>query len=237
MTGAVSAIDSKVLEDRPIVNLGQGLQGAIPNLNVTTSGRPGTGSSFNIRGTTALSGSSPLVLVDGVEMDPNLINPQDVKSVSVLKDAASAAIYGTRAAYGVVLITTKGGRKDQPTQVSFDASVSFNGPTTRPTYMNSMEWVNWMNTAEYNTSGRALYSEFDEEFMEHVQAYYNDPVNNSPVYVSSNPNLSKNGTRYSYCGNTDWMEEMYKKTYPVQNYGVNISGGTKKLLIIPLWDI
>ena len=228
LTGAVSAIDSKVLEDRPIVNLGQGLQGAIPNLNVTTSGRPGTGSSFNIRGTTALSGSSPLVLVDGVEMDPNLINPQDVKSVSVLKDAASAAIYGTRAAYGVVLITTKGGRKDQPTQVSFDASVSFNGPTTRPTYMNSMEWVNWMNTAEYNTSGRALYSEFDEEFMEHVQAYYNDPVNNSPVYVSSNPNLSKNGTRYSYCGNTDWMEEMYKKTYPVQNYGVNISGGTKK---------
>lgn len=146
-----------------------------------------------------------------MEMDPNLINPQDVKSVSVLKDAASAAIYGTRAAYGVVLITTKGGRKDQPTQVSFDASVSFNGPTTRPTYMNSMEWVNWMNTAEYNTSGRALYSEFDEEFMEHVQAYYNDPVNNSPVYVSSNPNLSKNGTRYSYCGNTDWMEEMYKK--------------------------
>ena len=228
LTGAVSAIDSKVLEDRPIVNLGQGLQGAIPNLNVTTSGRPGTGSSFNIRGTTALSGSSPLVLVDGVEMDPNLINPQDVKSVSVLKDAASAAIYGTRAAYGVVLITTKGGRKDQPTQVSFDASVSFNGPTTRPTYMNSMEWVNWMNTAEYNTSGRALYSEFDEEFMEHVQAYYNDPANNSPVYVSSNPNLSKNGTRYSYCGNTDCMEEMYKKTYPVQNYGVNISGGTKK---------
>ena len=94
-----------------IVNLGQGLQGAIPNLNVTTSGRPGQGSSFNIRGTTAMSGSSPLVLVDGVEMDPNLINPQDVKSVSVLKDAASASIYGARAAYGVVLITTKGAVK------------------------------------------------------------------------------------------------------------------------------
>ena len=104
LTGAVSAVDGKVLEDRPIVNLGQGLQGAIPNLNVTTSGRPGQGSSFNIRGTTAMSGSSPLVLVDGVEMDPNLINPQDVKSVSVLKDAASASIYGARAAYGVVLI-------------------------------------------------------------------------------------------------------------------------------------
>lgn len=147
----MSAVDGKVLEDRPIVNLGQGLQGAIPNLNVTTSGRPGQGSSFNIRGTTAMSGSSPLVLVDGVEMDPNLINPQDVKSVSVLKDAASASIYGARAAYGVVLITTKGGRKDQPTQVSFDASVSFNGPTTRPTYMNSMQYATWMNTAQQNT--------------------------------------------------------------------------------------
>ncbi|WP_032574679.1 TonB-dependent receptor plug domain-containing protein, partial [Bacteroides fragilis] len=167
LTGAVSAVDGKVLEDRPIVNLGQGLQGAIPNLNVTTSGRPGQGSSFNIRGTTAMSGSSPLVLVDGVEMDPNLINPQDVKSVSVLKDAASASIYGARAAYGVVLITTKGGRKDQPTQVSFDASVSFNGPTTRPTYMNSMQYATWMNTAQQNTVGRDY---FDAEWMQHIEA-------------------------------------------------------------------
>lgn len=225
LTGAVSAIDSKVLEDRPIINLGQGLQGAIPNLNVTTSGRPGQGSTFNIRGTTALSGSTPLVLVDGVEMDPNLINPQDVQSVSVLKDAASAAIYGSRAAYGVVLITTKGGRKDQPTQVSFDASVSFNGPTTRPTYMNSMQYATWMNDAQNNTVGRDY---FDAEWMQHIEAYYKDPVNNSPVFVHSDPSISKNGTKYTYAGNTNWMDELYKKTYPVQKYNVNISGGGKK---------
>lgn len=230
LTGAVSAVDSKVLADRPIVNLGQGLQGAIPNLNITTSGRPGDTSSFNIRGTNALGGSSPLVLVDGVEMDPNLINPQDVKSVSVLKDASSAAIYGARAAYGVVLITTKGGRKDQATQVTFDASVSFNGPTTRPTYMNSMEYIDWMNTAEFNTSGRPMYERFDQELIDHAKAYFNDPKNNDPVYVSSNtgPWFSNNGTKYTYCGNTDWMKEMYKKSYPVQKYGVNISGGSKK---------
>ena len=225
LTGAVSAVDSKVLEDRPIVNLGQGLQGAIPNLNVTTSGRPGEGSSFNIRGTTAMSGSSPLVLVDGVEMDPNLINPQDVQSVSVLKDAASASIYGARAAYGVVLITTKGGRKDQPTQVSFDASVSFNGPTTRPTYMNSMQYATWMNTAQQNTVGRDY---FDAEWMQHIEAYYKDPANNSPVFIHSDPSISKNGTKYTYAGNTNWMKEMYKKNYPVQKYNVNISGGGKK---------
>lgn len=117
LTGAVSAVDDKVLADRPIVNLGQGLQGTIPNLNITTSGQPGKGSSFNVRGETSINGGSPLVLVDGVQMDPNLINPQDVASVSVLKDAASASIYGARAAYGVILITTKSGRKNMPSQV------------------------------------------------------------------------------------------------------------------------
>ena len=85
LTGAVSAVDDKVLADRPIVNLGQGLQGTIPNLNITTSGQPGKGSSFNVRGETSINGGSPLVLVDGVQMDPNLINPQDVASVSVLR--------------------------------------------------------------------------------------------------------------------------------------------------------
>lgn len=111
MTGAVSALGEEMLADRPITDLGQGLQGAIPNLNITTSGQPGSGSSYNVRGETSINGGSPLVLVDGVEMDPNLINPADVASVSVLKDAASASIYGTKAAYGVVLITTKGGKR------------------------------------------------------------------------------------------------------------------------------
>lgn len=169
LTGAVSAVDDKVLADRPIVNLGQGLQGTIPNLNITTSGQPGAGSSFNVRGETSINGGSPLVLVDGVQMDPNLINPQDVASVSVLKDAASASIYGARAAYGVILITTKSGRKNVPTQISFDASVSFNSPTTRPSYMNSMQYANWMNAAGQNTNGRDIFSQ-DE--MDHIKAYY-----------------------------------------------------------------
>ena len=125
-------------------------------MNITTSGQPGKGSSFNVRGETSINGGSPLVLVDGVQMDPNQINPQDVASVSVLKDAASASIYGARAAYGVILITTKSGRKNMPTQVSFDASVSFNSPTTRPEYMNSMEYAHWMNAANNTTSGRDL---------------------------------------------------------------------------------
>lgn len=229
LTGAVSAVDSKVLEDRPIINLGQGLQGTIPNLNITTSGQPGKGSTYNVRGETSINGGSPLVLVDGVEMDPNLINPQDVASVSVLKDAASASIYGARAAYGVILITTKTGKKNMPTQVSLDASISFNSPTTRPSYMNSMEYANWMNAANNLTNGRDLFSA-DE--MEHITAYFNDPANNSPVFVTNDPNSWQYGNcqagKYAYCGNTDWMKEMYKKSYPLQQYNVNISGGSDK---------
>ena len=118
-------------------------------------------------------------------MDPNLINPQDVASVSVLKDAASASIYGARAAYGVILISTKTGKKNMPTQVSLDASISFNSPTTRPSYMNSMEYANWMNAANNLTNGRDLFSA-DE--MEHITAYFNDPANNSPVFVTNDPN-------------------------------------------------
>lgn len=226
LTGAVSAVDSKVLEDRPLVNLGQGLQGAISNLNITTSGRPGEGSTYNIRGTTSLSGGGPLILVDGVQMDPNLINPQDVQSVSVLKDAASASIYGSRAAYGVVLITTKGGRKSQPTRISVDASLSFNGPTTRPKYMNSLEYANYMNDASTTTNGRPYFGELQ---MKHIEAYYRDPVNNLPVYEDATNPESAGGTKYIYCGNTDWMDAMYKKNYPVQNYNVNISGGSEKV--------
>ena len=97
-----------------------------------------------------------MVLIDGVESSVSQIAEipaDDIESVSVLKDAASASIYGVRAANGVILITTKSGRKNMPTQVSFDASVSFNSPTTRPEYMNSMEYAHWMNAANNTTSG------------------------------------------------------------------------------------
>ncbi len=112
LSGAVAAVDGKVLQDRPITNIGQGLQGVVPNLNITMNngGAPGATSSFNIRGNTSLNGGSPLVLVDNVQMDANLVNPDDIESISVLKDAASASIYGARAAYGVILITTKKGK-------------------------------------------------------------------------------------------------------------------------------
>ena len=111
VTGAVSMVGSEVIESRPVANVTQALQGAIPGLNLTTSVNGGdlnSGMSINIRGTGSISSNDdPLVLIDGIEGDLTLVNPNDIESVSVLKDAASASIYGSRAAFGVILITTK----------------------------------------------------------------------------------------------------------------------------------
>ena len=142
LTGAVAAVAGDVLENRPITNVGQGLQGVVPNLNVTMSkgGAPGSSSDFNIRGNNSINGGSPLVLVDNVQMDANLVNPEDIASISVLKDAASAAIYGARAANGVVVITTKRGRAMDKAHITLRTQWGIS-------QLAKGEW-NLMNTAE-----------------------------------------------------------------------------------------
>lgn len=221
LTGSVATVGSDVIEDRPLTNLGAGLQGAIANLNISSSnGAPGTGSTFNIRGTTNLSGGGPLILVDGIEMDPNLINPQDVKDVTVLKDAASASIYGARAAFGVILITTKTGFVTQKPVVSLSANYSINVPTVHADYMNSMEYTQWMNDANTTSNGSNY---FDDITMEHVRNYYNDPQNNLPVFHHPDDSPSK----YRYCGNTDWYEALNKNSYSMQQYNISVQGGSE----------
>ena len=113
LTAAVDQVTNETLENRSVPNLTQGLQGVMPNLNITLlDGKPIQAPSYNIRGTTSIGqGGSALVLIDGVEGDPSLLNPNDIASVSMLKDAASASIYGARGAFGVVLITTKNPEK------------------------------------------------------------------------------------------------------------------------------
>ena len=110
LTGAITAVDEKALEDRVSPNLTSMLQGAVPGLNITTSsGNPGSTGTFNIRGTGSINGGSPLVLIDGSEGEIDRVNPNDVESISVIKDASAAAVYGARAAFGVILVTTKKG--------------------------------------------------------------------------------------------------------------------------------
>lgn len=220
LTGAVASVSSDVLESRPLTNLSQGLQGTIANLNMSAgNGSPGNGYGFNIRGTTSINGSSPLILVDGVQMDANLINPADVESVSVLKDAASASIYGTQAAYGVVLITTKKGKEQKP-QVSLSANWAWNSPTRMPDYIDSWSYANFLNETNRNSGGGDY---FDQNYMDHIYAYYTDPEHNLPVFVDpSDPD------KYQYCGNTDWIRELRKTNSLMQQYTLSINGGTDR---------
>ena len=128
LTGAVGVATSERLQNRPIANVGEGLQGVIPNLNIAPqNGDPAQSPSFNIRGYQSINGGSPLILVDNVPMDLNRINPNDIESVSVLKDASAAAVYGARAAFGVVLVTTKSGKAGK-VRVSLNSQFSLGKP-------------------------------------------------------------------------------------------------------------
>jgi len=219
LTGAVSTVTSEVLESRPITTLGQGLQGTAPNLNVTQgSGAPGKGSTFNVRGNTSINGGGPLILVNGVPMDPNLISPSDIESVTILKDAASAAIYGARAAYGVILITTKSGKKDKPV-ISFSTLFSSNSPTSKIDFIDTKDRIAYMNEASMRVNGRNY---FDDLTMEAMMAYYNDPSKpNSFVHPSSKD-------EWRGVANTNWEDVLMNKSYPMQQHTASITGGSEK---------
>ena len=123
LTGAVSTIDTKVMDSRPVTDVARALQGTTPGLSITSSsGAIGQSPEIKLRGNVgSLSGGgNPLILVDNVEIpDLQMVNPEDIESISVLKDAASSSIYGTRAAWGVILITTKSGKKNTPAKISY----------------------------------------------------------------------------------------------------------------------
>lgn len=224
LTGAVASVSGDILDNRPISNIGQGLQGVIPNLNVSTgSGLPGQGSTYNIRGTTSLSGGSPLILVDGVQMDPNLVNPQDVSSISVLKDAASAAIYGARGAFGVILITTKQGTKNQKATISVNANLGLRQPTVIPKTMGSVDYANYMNMVVKNSGWGAPY--FDDEYMSAIKKYQANPIAENAVFMYSK---SSDKTKYEYSGDTDWYGDIMNTVALSQQYNISLNGGTDK---------
>ena len=222
LSGAVAAVDGKVLQDRPITNIGQGLQGVVPNLNITMNngGAPGATSSFNIRGNTSLNGGSPLVLVDNVQMDANLVNPDDIESISVLKDAASASIYGARAAYGVILITTKKGKKSDKPTVSLSATGYWQSPALTFHNVYSMQYLTMMDEAYQNDGGSGHY--FKSQVYQYAEDYFNGKYD-SPVFFDTAYDTYK----YGYCGNTDWWDELYKTSFS-QIYTANISGGNDR---------
>lgn len=222
LTGAVSQVTSKVLENRPITNLGQGLQGVVPNLNISfDGGDPNAEVKMNIRGLASISGegSSPLVMVDGVQMNMNMVNPEDVESVSVLKDASSSAIYGARGAFGVILITTKKGKTDRKPVIEYSGSIQLNTHTYLPDMLSAPDYMDAMNESSFNNTGKDKYS---AEQVQWVKDYYNDPVNN-PVY-----HMMENGKIFWNSNNNNY-KQMLQKWAPTHKHTVNISGGSKAI--------
>lgn len=229
LTGAVGTAKGDVLENRPIGNIGQGLQGVIPNLNISfNSGKPDGATTFNVRGNTSLNGGGALVLVDGVESDVSLLNPNDVESISVLKDAASASIYGARAAFGVVLITTKKGKKGEKLRVTYSNNFAWTSPANLPDMPRSDRWVRAMNLANRNTSGSDY---FNERFVAAVDAHIQDPLKNPAVLLDKTGigDGSHTGSHpgWAYVGNTNWFEEAYKTAF-MQQHNASVTGGTDK---------
>ena len=155
LTAAVDQVTSEALENRAVPNITQGLQGVMPNLNIKLlDGKPIAAPSYNIRGTTSIGqGGSALILIDGVEGDPSLLNPNDIASVSMLKDAASASIYGARGAFGVVLITTKNPEKGK-TSVTFSSNYAIKKPMGVPDFVtDGYTWVTMFKDAFLNGDG------------------------------------------------------------------------------------
>lgn len=232
LTGAVTTASGDILENRPIGNIAQGLQGMVPNLNITfNSGQPNQAAQINIRGNTSLNGGNALILVDGVEIsDLSLINPQDVESVSVLKDASAAAVYGARAAFGVMLVTTKKGNRNQKTRVNYSNNFSWSSPARLPEMPRSDVWVRMWNKAyAYDTPGGYY---FNDKFLKYLDAHIADPKNNPAILVDTegiqNSNYNPSNPGWAYVGNTNWLEEFYRNSAFMQQHNASISGGTER---------
>lgn len=231
VTNAVAKVKGDLLKDRPVSNVASALQGELAGVEVrTTSGAPGSGVQINVRGATSINengNSNPLFVVDGVPMDENFdlvnINPQDIESIEVLKDASSSAIYGSRGANGVVIITSKKGNDDGKTRVTFSADYSLSSPERYMDIMSPEEWIEWRKKSnnvryvnQYGLKGAKATDSYAERLAIIGSAsanYVNDPRWDMP--------------NYGGLALIDWQKAIFQSAL-AQNYNLSISSGNKK---------
>lgn len=230
LTGSVASVKGDALEHRPVVDATQSLQGLVPGLSVSNggSGRPGATGSLSLRGQGNLSGNSaPYVLVDGVEMSLSDVNPNDIENISVLKDAAACAIYGARAAYGVILVTTKQGEEGKM-RASYQGTLGWSAPTVLPDMVNSLDFVKFWNDGVSNTgAANRMYS---EQKIADLEQYMRDPSSIDP-WGDLAPGESLNAAFENSergLGNTDYFDLHYKNYSFKHNHNLSFSGGSKK---------
>lgn len=205
LTGSVANVDSKLIESRPMTSVSAGLQGLLPGVTITQrSGQPGAdGGTIRVRGTGTFNNANPMVIVDGVEGAMDDIDPNDIQSISVLKDAASSAIYGSKAANGVILITTKRG-KEGKTSISYSGNFGWQDITEFPKYASSAEYAMLTNEAlAYNGK--------------------------DPQFTEEDIQLFKNGSSPFTHPNTNWHDLLYTESGFQQQHNISLTGGTEQV--------
>ena len=241
LTGAVDVISEKTLANRSAATVSQMVQGAAPNLNISAmnlGGEPGARRNWNIRGIGTLEGTSsgspnfsnpsdgPLILVDGMEASIDRIDPESIESISVLKDASASAIYGSRAPFGVILVTTKRGKRNQPVRVSYSNNISINTPLNLPHFVDVVTWMAAYNQA-CNYGGV-------------TNVYPDEQVQRAKDYVAGNYKYEYNPDhadrinsvwqpRWQGNANYDWPSMIMQRRTPMQKHNVNVEGGGDKM--------
>jgi TonB-linked SusC/RagA family outer membrane protein len=229
LTGAVDQVVSSALENRQMSNLTQGLKGIVPNLNIRIAdGKPNQAPSYNIRGLTSIGqGGSALILIDGVEGDPSMINPNDVANISVLKDAASASIYGARGAFGVVLISTKNPSKGK-TSITYSSNFSIRKPIAVPDLvtdgytfarMFAESYVNWENTFP-SAVNKTL--KFSQVYLDELKRR-----STNPLPTDKTVEIDPVSGDYVYYASDDKYKQLYKDYTTGNEQNVSISGSSE----------
>lgn len=203
LTGAVSAVSGEQLSGLPATNVANMLQGKLPGVSITSeTGQPGReGTSIRIRGVGTMNNSDPMVLVDGLECSMNDVNPNDIENISVLKDAAAASIYGTRAANGVILITTKRGKAGKPT-LTYNGYVGWQKAVRKPHHLSSSQYAELYNEGRINEGA-------------------------APAYTAEDIEKYRNGSDPDNYPNTKWMDLLLQGSGFTHNHNVSLNGGTE----------
>ncbi|MBE7179087.1 MAG: TonB-dependent receptor plug domain-containing protein, partial [Mucilaginibacter polytrichastri] len=202
LTGAVAVTNAEDIAGRPLTAVSTGLSGLVPGLTaVSPRGQPGASNAeLRIRGVGTTNNSNPFVLIDGIPGDLNWINPSDIESVSVLKDAASASIYGSRAANGVILVTTKKGKFNQKPAISYTGYYGAQVPTALPKMLGSVEYMQYLSEAQTN-AGLPL------------------------SYTADQIQKARDGSDPNYFANTNWPNALIKSSAPQQEHNLSVAGG------------
>lgn len=230
LTGSVSTVGAEELASRPVSNVSQALQGLVPGMNFDygTKGNGGalnTEMNINIRGTGTIgegSNAAPLILIDGMEGNMNMLNPNDIENISVLKDAAASSIYGSRAPYGVVLITTKKGKAGR-VNINYNNSFRWSQAINMPDVADSYTYATYFNKMQLNDGATAV--QFDDERLQAIQDYLNGTIT-----TTTKPNR-QTPTIWDWIGNTntDWYDVVFGGSAFSQEHSLSANGGTEKV--------